>query len=562
MNKKIAFLVILCFSQICFPQTDHNQKFQEVYTILFAREYEKAKQRIDFELIASENETDQILGYVALMYYLSIKPERNDQYMQIKTLEKLEQLVNNSDNPRYKAYTDYGYALLYKNLHQKTLFIKAFNKAVRILNQYPDENFLLSNLYFTKTRFLYNTIDREIQLQDFIKNLEYAKKSNNKVDINIATGNLVYYYGYQYGNSKNKKALDSINFYLQKYYRNIPTIGYMPAQKMMLLYYAINSATTLTNEQKMEEATKIFNKVLEENKNTPNTTDIRFAIYNNMGRIAELNKNYQLALNKYLKAYALKDTKELSSFNLIQLNQNISRTYRKTGKYKEALQFEMERDAHIEKESEENNKILDAFYLSEQKKFIFEERSEALQRERYLYIGIIILSAIIIVFLLFLIEYRKKLIKQKNDLLDAEQLRLKAEQELTRKKYMATTLQLSHKNSILTEIKEKTKEYDIDKLLKEEQLCDENFGKLQNTILNIHPDFFHQLKIISNNKLTPMDIKYASFIYLHMDNYQISSYIKSDLNAVRVAKHRLKKKLGITKTESIEDFIQNIKTAK
>lgn len=96
-------------------------------------------------------------------------------------------------------------------------------------------------------------------------------------------------------------------------------------------------------------------------------------------------------------------------------------------------------------------------------------------------------------------------------------------------------------------------------MLKEERFLDNNFDQLQQTVLEIHPNFFNQLKIMSKNKLTPLDITYASFIYLHMNNQQISNYTKSDLNTVRVAKHRLKKKFTIPKEESIENFIQNIK---
>lgn len=551
--------MILCFSQICFSQTDRNQKFQQIYAMLFAREYEKAKQQIDFELIASKNETEQILGYVALSYYLSLQHEKNTPYQQIKVAEKIEQLAEKGNNPCYKAYAEYAHVLLYKSLHKKKLFIESFNRTLNILNQYADENFLFCNLYFIKNGCTLAEIDQKKEYQDFIRNLKYAKKSKNPVNINTAINDLAKFHGYEYGTEVNKKSLDSVNFYLQQYYQNIAKVKYLPAQKMMFLTYETNHATTLVYEQKNGEAIKNLKKILEENKNNPDMIDMLFILYNNIGRIYQLNEDYEQALSYYLKAYALKDSKRIPTYGLIPLLNNISIIYKNSGKYKEALQFETEKAMLIKKGAEDDNEILEAFHQSEKRKSILEGKNRDLRGERYFYIGIVIFSTLIIILLALLIRYRRKINKQKNALLETEHIRMEAEQELTKKKYMIAELQLSHKNSVLTEIKGKTKEHDIDKLLKEEHLQDQNFNTIQNTIINIHPDFFNQLKILSKNKLTPLEIKYASFIYLHMDNHQISSYTKSDLNAVRVAKHRLKKKLGIGKEESIEDFIQNIK---
>ncbi|PWN69217.1 hypothetical protein C1631_014240 [Chryseobacterium phosphatilyticum] len=549
---------MVCFSQDCFSQTDRHQIFQQVYAKLFAREYNKAKHQIDFELIASKNETDQILGYVAMMYYLSMKPEKNNPYEQIKVLEKLKQLANNSDNPRYKIYVEYGYALFYKNLNKKTLFIKTFNEALHLLQQYSDENFLLSNLYCMRNRLIFEHVNQKEKLQNYLKSFEYAKKSGNRVNISMAINDFLVYYICD----QKKEAIDSVRFYQQLYYWNAQKVTYTAARNIMLIVYDINQATVLTRQNKTEAAIGIFKKILDENKNKPDIADLIFSVYTNLGYIHSSNKNYSEAVAYRLKAYSLRHNKKIPVFSLIILINNISFGYEEMGKYKEALQFEKEKNILIEARFEENNKILEAFYQSEKKKSILEEKNKMLKTERYLYIGFVIFSTVIIILLTLLIRYRRKIYIQKNKLLNAEQARLKAEQEVIRKKYLATTLQLSHKNSVLTEIKNKTKEQsdiNIDKLLKEERFLDNNFDQLQQTVLEIHPNFFNQLKIMSKNKLTPLDIKYASFIYLHMNNQQISNYTKSDLNTVRVAKHRLKKKFTIPKEESIENFIQNIK---
>jgi hypothetical protein len=60
------------------------------------------------------------------------------------------------------------------------------------------------------------------------------------------------------------------------------------------------------------------------------------------------------------------------------------------------------------------------------------------------------------------------------------------------KQAMVTSLQLDHKNTFINELKEKIKqqkEINLDKILKEEQLADNNFNGIQQIIQDVHPNF-------------------------------------------------------------------------
>ena len=211
-----------------------------------------------------------------------------------------------------------------------------------------------------------------------------------------------------------------------------------------------------------------------------------------------------------------------------------------------------------------------------------EEKNKIYTRQRILYIGIISLALAGLVFLTYLIRYRHKLNKQKTDLLESEKIeteltlqlekeekaRLKAEKDLaeiqqehSQKQALAVSIQLNHKNTFINELKEKVKDeksINIDRFLKDEKIVDNNFDDLNNTIQNVHPNFFKKLASVSKNKLSNQDLKYATYIYLNMDNQRIATLLKVESKTVRMTKYRLKQKIGLQKEDSLTDFIQNL----
>ncbi len=63
---------------------------------------------------------------------------------------------------------------------------------------------------------------------------------------------------------------------------------------------------------------------------------------------------------------------------------------------------------------------------------------------------------------------------------------------------------------------------------------------------------------ISQNRLSTQDLNYAAFIYLNMDNQQISNLLKVENKTVRMTKYRLKQKLGLGKDVDLQKFIQSL----
>lgn len=158
-------------------------------------------------------------------------------------------------------------------------------------------------------------------------------------------------------------------------------------------------------------------------------------------------------------------------------------------------------------------------------------------------------------------ELTLQLEKEEKHRLETEQKLAILQQEQLQKQAMVTSLQLDHKNTFINELKEKIKqqkEINLDKILKEEQLADNNFNGIQQIIQDVHPNFFKRLQELSKTRLTNLDLKYAAYIYINMDNLQIANTLKADPNTVRKTKYRLKQKFGLTKENDLQDFIQSI----
>ena len=567
----ITLCITLCFCGFGNAQTDQNKAFQDVSVFLATKQFDRAKKHIDTDLLQSKNEADQILGYASLVYYYStLQAEQNDKE-QINALERLRNLTEDSDNPRYKAYAAFGETAYYQNLQKKFLFVEAFNKSLNILTKYKDENFLIATLYFRKNEFAAQLVDRNLDYESFISSLDYAAKSKNNVYITLSYNDMAAYYLTQMQKTNNPEDLLKGDQYCQELYKHSLTIEDQATRDATYLNYYINAGGIRCLQKKYDEAKAFLNKGLTDKyTNNPQYTYFVCLIYETLGIVSYYDQKNSEAFDYFLKAYSYKDNPKVTATLKLAVLQNLSFMCQSMGNYQEAISYENERQALLEQEHKNNAQTLETFYQLEQKRSLLEEKNNALNKERYFYIGIAIASFLGIVFLIYLINYRKKLNEEKQNLLQEEQLRLIAEQELMalkqeqlQKKHLAAELQLSHKNSILTSIKEKSKEQaknEIHKLLKDDESLGSVVSNLQQTLLEISPAFFQRLSEISQNKLSPLEVKYAAFMYIRMDNQQIANYLKADLNAVRVAKHRLKKKLNLSKDESLEDFIQNIKT--
>lgn len=233
-----------------------------------------------------------------------------------------------------------------------------------------------------------------------------------------------------------------------------------------------------------------------------------------------------------------------------------------------------------------NTQKIEVHYEVEKKnqELKFLEKQVQLQREqKYLYIGLVIISVIGLIFLFvsyhfrlrYSLEKERKAALERNEaqmqirLEQEEKQRLKAEQELLeiqqqklQREAMATALQVQHKNNVLQQIKEKITQGNtpnIQQIIKEESRIDSDFEELKSQIHALHPSFFQQLHQLAHQKLSDLDLKYCAYIYLKMNTRQIAQQLKVEASSVRMFKYRLKQKFALSKEVSLEEFLHGVK---
>ncbi|COW58930.1 Uncharacterised protein [Mycobacterium tuberculosis] len=149
-----------------------------------------------------------------------------------------------------------------------------------------------------------------------------------------------------------------------------------------------------------------------------------------------------------------------------------------------------------------------------------------------------------------------------------EQARMTAEQELLdlrrqqlEKEVLANSLIIDRKNDTLKQIHDKIQSGEaghIQKLIKEEMLLHSDFEDIKMQIQELHPDFFKWLSDKAIQKLTLLDLKYCTYLYLKMTTKQIAQVLHVEPQSVRMFKYRLKQKFGLDKEIDLEDFLSNI----
>lgn len=142
------------------------------------------------------------------------------------------------------------------------------------------------------------------------------------------------------------------------------------------------------------------------------------------------------------------------------------------------------------------------------------------------------------------------------------------EKQLSDKKLLNLSLSLEEKNELIKDVLNKMKKapegegasVSIQELfsdLKTKTSLSESFSEFNSQLSEVHPEFISKLK--SNHpELTKNEIKFCCFIKAHLTNKQIAQLLNVSFEAIRKTRYRIRKKIGLAATQSLEDCIENI----
>lgn len=187
----------------------------------------------------------------------------------------------------------------------------------------------------------------------------------------------------------------------------------------------------------------------------------------------------------------------------------------------------------------------------------------------YLTIAIVAIIGVLALFVAyrFKLKYSRQLEKSKKEetaRLQAEHKLVQSQKEQLQKEIMARSLQVEHKNELLQTLKEKLLEKagkqpaeQLGKIINEELRLDQDFEHIHSELQELHPEFFNRLKEKANQKLTQLDLKYCSYLYLKLSSKQIAVLMNVEAKSVRMTKYRLKQKFGLPKEDDLNEFLHH-----
>ena len=165
-------------------------------------------------------------------------------------------------------------------------------------------------------------------------------------------------------------------------------------------------------------------------------------------------------------------------------------------------------------------------------------------------------------------EYKQRMLKAELDKKAFEEKNLQREIQLKAASLSRYSLHLAQKNKILLDlsktltkmasrqnmnvsvkIKELAREIEFN--LQQEHEWDEFMSFFK----EIHPDFIKKLSSLSENNLSPAELRLGMLLRLNLSSKEIASILRVTPDSVRVARHRLRKKLPIDQKEELVNFM-------
>ncbi|SHE75423.1 helix-turn-helix transcriptional regulator [Pedobacter caeni] len=548
------------------------------------------KESVAFAL-KNKNYTDAVKGYVILTNIYAV----TQQFAAMKSASDSALFIAREHNqPGAMAYAWYGRVVLYKALSNADEVVKYSQMALKALEK-MDDPYLMSKVYYQ----LYavnsgwnnvakvNLYARKVA-DNALKAKDYNALSNGYTALSVA-------YEYNYTASKNKAELDSVLFYLNKaeaLYQQYPgkvadhtyAIGCINMANYYLRYFPENDQLARNN------GILYANKARSVLKNSLRNQQIIASSLGILSEYARREGDLGLMETYLLQAHeVMKTEKDPSYYTLINVVQALADMYEKKGEYPKALSFQKliteYNNKSFNKEQATNAQKLEIQYETEKKNnemLVLRERESSRRLEAVLYgcIAVALLIGLIFLFrsyhfkLRYSIQLEKqlKLEKQESEMrvrleteerarLKAEQRLMETEQEQLKKEVMANVLQIDHKNQMLHNIKAQLTDHDsinMQKILRSESMLDLNFEQAKLQIQQVHPGFFQLLTERAQQKLTPLDLKLCACLHLNMDTRQIAQLMHVEAKSVRMSRYRIKQKLGLSKEDDLNIFIQQL----
>ncbi|MBW3517955.1 hypothetical protein [Flavobacterium sp. NKUCC04_CG] len=556
---------------------------------------------------------DKIIPLSELALY-----KKNDTLLSIKNGEQAIALAKQQNDPQYEVYAYSNMGLVYSLLGQvnKTYrFIDLTTQAIEDTSKKDAQAFGYNSIGLMKL----NLGDKE-GLEAIYTSLSYADRENNKLIAYNYTILANYYLAdienaEKYSKLAVEKALKSKDPHTLCYAYSIRGVRYLAEFERTKEYKLLDQAlVNLKNAFEVYEQNpgyvrnssciNIIANLLytyqfknELKPDSENLESVRFYLAKALAMPMEENEdfvinrrmieikaemiygNYREAEKLFLALIPIVSTYPKQFRNKYELNHQLAQLYDKMGEYQKSIQsYKIAFQYYQQYYDDKYTKI----GQQQHAKFeITKKEIEFKRKQNLLYVGLGVITLLLILFIAFIINFIKhkkeeirlleKLKEEESKSLEIAKINaelyahLKAEEaHRLQKEVLAKGIQVTHKNNILQHLQQNIQnttalnKRELVNIIKTEQRLDKNFEEFENIIKKTHPEFYSRLQEHAAQKLTALDLKYCVYIFMKMPSKEMSDLLHVELKTIRMNKYRLKLKFKLTKSDNLEAFIQNI----
>ena len=294
--------------------------------------------------------------------------------------------------------------------------------------------------------------------------------------------------------------------------------------------------------------------------------------YNNIGLCYLKLKQFDKAKKNLLKANEIAKKMGLLEA-LTEVTGHLSELYEVTGKPVVALnyykKYKQYTDSLSNKQNTEQITRLEMEYEFERllkRKEIEELTYKENQKRKELYY-IVIIMVIVVLLIIFVMMFNTQRLKRKNLKLEKEKLR--KDLEYKNKELTTNVLYLLKKNEFIINMSKQLKNSRYSLKPENRKIIDGIINDMERSaskdiwkefelrFQEVHSDFYNKLTS-KHPDLSPNELKMCAFLRLNMTTKEISSITFQSYNSIIMARHRLRRKLGISSNENLIIYLRQL----
>ncbi|OJJ14544.1 hypothetical protein BKI52_42985 [marine bacterium AO1-C] len=541
--------------------------------------YEKAKQvAIQQRLPALQA---QSLNEMARIY------SRKNRFIKaLKTHQSAIKMAQFSKSSRQITLTLFYTGEFYRNRKNYPRSLAYFNDAEDNAKKGGLMKLQRKILAFKSMVFADQHLYKKMEASD-LKGLKIAKKTGDSLEIACAYNNLAGTY------SVLKQSKKAILFYKKALQINA-------AKKCIRLMHALCHNLGSLYKEAPKKALVYYKKALQYcNNETTKGITLRA-----IGQVLYQQKKYAQANAQFKQSIALLQKSGILD-ELMKSYEQMAKCYAATQQFKLAFQYhQLYKSSHdsifnlrkgrqivaLEQQLKDEERA-SAIALLKKETHLQKQRIAHQQlRHRIMLVGLILIL-LIVALLYSRYRLRHRIIRQQSNLLQQENARyieesrrLDAERRLKQeenkrllnnldyknRELATTTLLVQQKNEVLQNIhtglvafenqipqKWSKSIYRIQKIIQENTNLEEDWERLQLHFNEVHPAFFHKLQNSFCN-LSQNDLRLCAYIKINLSNKEIARLLNVEFRSIQMAKYRLKKKLGLSKEDDLNELVQQL----